>query len=99
MGKTPLIVAPLIVLAAVLFGMFWAGRWWERVNQRYASRFISAKTHQGLVELVRRMLSPTDIDQGCFLPEPVRVRAQQLVDDADRQDAARRREELRRRIG
>jgi hypothetical protein len=96
-GKTPLIVAPVIVSAALLFAAFWFGRLWERAGRRYASRFIDPVLHADLVELVRRILVPTDVEQGCFLPDPVRERAAKLVALADEQAANRKREELRRR--
>lgn len=96
-GKTPLIVAPLIVAAALLFAAFWFGRFWERSGKRYASRFIDPDLHTDLVEQLRRILVPTDVEQGCFLPDPVREQAARLVARADEQKAKRAREELRRR--
>lgn len=96
-GKTPLIVAPIVVGAAVLLLVFWLGRWWERSMRRYAASFIDPKTYTDLVELVRGMLAPADVEQACFLPDLVRGRAQDLVSRADQQHADRERFELRRR--
>jgi hypothetical protein len=96
-GKTPMVLAPILVLAAVLFLTFWLGRLFERAGRRYAAQFIDPKTHSDLVELVRRVLSPVDADQACFLPEKVQKRARELLGKADEQAEARRRAEFRRR--
>lgn len=98
MGKTPLILAPIVVGAAVLFVVFLAGRWWERSMKRYASSFIDPATYTDLVELLRRILTPAaDVDQACFLPDGIKDEAERLVTRADNQDTNRRRAELRRR--
>jgi len=97
-GKTPLILAPLIVGLALLFVAFWAGRWWERAGRRYASSFIDPKTHGDLMETLRGILVPsTDVDQACFVPAGVKERADRVLATADEQAARRVREERRRR--
>jgi hypothetical protein len=96
-GKTPMVLAPIVVVAAVLFLAFLAGRWWERSMRRYASSFIDPKTHGDLIELVRRVLKSVDVDQACYLPPPVHGEAEKLLAKADDQAVARQRYELRRR--
>lgn len=98
-GKTPLVLAPIVVGLAILVMVFWAGRWWERSGKRYAAQFIDPTTHADLVELVRRILLPVDVDHACFLPAPVKAQAEELLAQADEQDAKRRRLELRRNYG
>jgi len=97
-GKTPLILAPVIVCLAVLAAAFFAGRWWERAGRRYASSFIDPKTHGELMETLRGILTPPgDVDQACFVPAAVKERADRVLATADEQAARRKREELRRR--
>lgn len=97
-GKTPLIVAPVIVALAVLALAFWFGRWWERSGRRYAASFIDPKTHTDLMEVLRRVLAPADsVDEVCLLPGPVRDRAEKVLATAHEQAAKRARAELRRR--
>jgi hypothetical protein len=97
-GKTPLIVAPLLVGLAFLALAFVAGRFWERAGKRYASSFIDPKTHGDLMDALRRILTPpADVDQACFVPEVIKAPALRVLATADEQAAKRRREELRRR--
>lgn len=83
-GKTALIVAPLIVGLAVLALAFWGGRLFERIRRDVAASHISPQVHGELVDLVRDLLSPTDdLEQVVYLPPPVKERAQQLLARAD----------------
>lgn len=97
MGKTPLILAPIIVGGALLWLSWWLGMRWERVSKRYFGSFIDPKNHSDLVELVRQMLTPTSLEEPAYLPEKIRERAVKLIADSDERDDRRRREELRRR--
>jgi hypothetical protein len=96
-GKTPLILAPLVVGLALLFLAFWFGRFWERSGKRYAAQFIDPDTHTSLMEIVRRILSPADPELGCYLPPAVKEQAEKVLATAHEQAARRARVELRRR--
>lgn len=96
-GKTPLILAPLILGAALLCFTFWLGRIWERAGKRYAASFIDPATHGELMETVRQILQPVDVDHACFLPASVQDKAVKVLARADEQAARRARVELRRR--
>lgn len=98
MGKTVIILAPLVVGGALLLLAFWMGQLLERVKKDVASARINPGLHDDLIELVRQILSPGDLDQVAFLPEPVKTRAQELLDKAD-QHAANMRQAQRRRAG
>lgn len=95
-GKTPLLLAPLIVGAAVLFAAFLAGRWSERAGKRRASSFIDPATHTDLMQVLHRILAPADPDLACYLPEVVKDDAVKVLAVAEKQAENRRRAELRR---
>lgn len=97
MGKTPLILAPLIVGGAMLVFAFWMGRIYERASKRYAGSFIDPKMHTDLLDLVKKILVPSSVDQACYLPDPLKEQAEKLVARADEHHVRRRRDELRRR--
>lgn len=97
MGKTALILAPIIVGGLFLFLAFWLGRWFERAGQRYAASFISPQLYQRLVQFVGCTLNPTDLDAVPYLPPALKDEATELLELADKQASARSRHELRRR--
>ncbi len=86
--KTALILAPIIVATAALWLAFWAGRKTERVKQKLVADRIDVGLHNDLIELVRRILSPADLDQVAFLPDPVAARARELLAQADENTTA-----------
>lgn len=96
-GKTALILAPLVIGLALLLLAFLAGRFWERAGKRYAASFIDPDTHMGLMEVLRRILSPADPNLACYVPDVVKDTAVKVLAIADEQAARRKREELRRR--
>lgn len=96
MGKTPLIVAPVIVAAALLYLALWFGRWWERAAARARAEDISPELYGDLVAFVRGLLNPTDLTDVAYLPGPARARAEELVSVENERDARRRRAERRR---
>jgi len=79
-GKTALILAPLIVGGALLAVSFWMGRLFERVRRDVAASHISPQLHGELVDLVRDLLNPgADLEQVAYLPPATKERAQQLL--------------------
>jgi hypothetical protein len=82
-GKTALILAPLIVGCAALWLAYWLGLKVEQSRKRAASSVIDARLHTDLVELVRRILRPADLDQAAYLPPQVQQLAQRLLAEAD----------------
>lgn len=95
-GKTPLILAPLIVGGAMLWFAFWMGKVFERASKRYIASYIDPKMHCELIDLLKKILVPSNVDQACYLPEPLKQQAEKLVARADEHHQRRRREELRR---
>jgi hypothetical protein len=91
-----LLVAPLIVGGALLLLAFWMGRLLERVKKDTASARIDPRLHNDLIDLVRRILAPVDLDHVAYLPEPERTRAQELIRRVGEHEANLRRAERRR---
>lgn len=98
MGKTPLILAPIIVAAALLWLTFWLGRRLERAAIRVRAEQLDPKLHVDLTNLVRDLLHPVDLNDVPYLPPAIKKRAADLVTEATRQEHARIRAE-RRRLG
>lgn len=96
-GKTPLIVAPLIVAGLVLFLAFYAGRWWERTGRRWASSQLDPGIYRDLVAYVQGLLSPTDFEDPPYLPGKLREEAVKLAARAADHDRKMMRAERRRR--
>jgi hypothetical protein len=96
LGKTPLIVAPVIVALALLYLAFWLGKRWERTALRMKAEQISPKLYGDLVAFVRGLLNPTDLSDPAYLPQAAKDKAAELVATADEHEAKRRRSERRR---
>ncbi len=96
MGKTALILAPIIVGAVVLWFTFWMGRFFERVRRDVQASHISPRVHADLVELVRDLLNPTDLTDVPYLPPVLRQRAELTLKNANENAASVRRAERRR---
>lgn len=98
MGKTVLILAPIIVGLAVLWLAFWLGKLAQRIKTEIAAAHISPKVHHDLRELVRDLLHPSDLADPPYLPAAVRQRAERVLKDADENKASADRA-MRRRAG
>lgn len=96
-GKTPLILAPIIVGGAFLFLAFWFGRWFERAGKRYEAQFIDPVLHQNLADFIARTLVPTDVDQVAYLPPEMKQQAERLLGRAKEAKGKQVRYERRRR--
>lgn len=97
MGKTALILAPLIVGGALLAVSFWLGRLFERVRRDVAASHISPQLHGELVDLARDLLDPgMDLAQAPYLPPALKERVQQLFARARANQQAIARAERRR---
>lgn len=78
MGKTALILAPLIVGVAMLWVMFWMGQLFERAKHRVAAGHIDVGLYAQLVDFVRGLVSPKDLADPPYLPPDVRQEALKL---------------------
>ena len=96
MGKTPYVLAPIIVGAAVLLLTFYCGRWFERARQKLVRSQVSLVVYSRLTEYVRELLHPSSLDDPVYLPDAVKTRGFELLEKADdnleavRKSAARR---------
>lgn len=98
MGKTPLIIAPIIVAAALLWFAFWLGRKFERVAIVHHGKNIIPKTHTDMIEVLRDLLHPPDLNEVPYVPTALKERAMAAFAAANEQEQARIRAE-RRRLG
>jgi hypothetical protein len=96
-GKTAVVLAPIIVLGAGLVLCFWLGRRYERTSVAVRGTQLSAKLHGQMVEWIRQVLNPSDLANPSFVPEDLRDSGTRLVAQADENMAKVRREDLRRR--
>jgi hypothetical protein len=95
-GKTVLIVAPIIVGVAVLWLAFALGKVVQRVQTAVAASHISPGVHEDLREVVRALLSPTDLSNPPYLPAALKQQAELALKNADDNAASVKRAERRR---
>lgn len=98
MGKTPLILAPIILIVFALWLAVWTGRRLERAAMKLRAEHLDPQLHTDLANLVRDMLHPTDLNDIPYLPPTLKQRAIELSAEATRQEKARDRAK-RRRLG
>lgn len=96
MGKTPYVLAPIIVGLAAGMLVFYCGRWYERARQKLARSLVSMVVYAKLAEYLRELLHPTSLDEPAYLPDPVKTRGFELLEQADH-NLTGVREALRRR--
>ncbi len=95
-GKTPYVLAPLIVGAAVLLLTFYCGRWFERARQKMSRSQVSLVVYFKLVEYLRGLLHPVSLDDPVYLPDATKTRGFELLNEADGNLAAVRKAARRR---
>lgn len=93
-------VAVLIVLAAIVWAAFAAGRAWERTRKLADARAIDPRLHGDLIAYIRAMLStPEEIgDDMVIIPAGKRELGEKLLHDVAEAEQAKIRAD-RRRLG
>jgi hypothetical protein len=91
MGKTWLILAPVIVAAAVIWGAVWVGIGIGRVREATARQGIDPQWAADVQRLLRELLLPPKSDAMAadfvVLPRPLKSRTHQLLAASERAGA------------
>lgn len=93
MGKTWLILAPVIVAAAVIWGAVWVGIGIGRAREATARKGIDPRWAADVQSLLRDLLTPPKSDAMAadfvVLPRPLKSRTHQLLNMSGRAGVGR----------